>query len=92
MSNPSDIRDVIYSREGTYSKALSRFFELAKNGKDRGHYEAIREATELVSCLRRLVKECSVDEICRAFGSPGDFGYETEIGKALAALYRGESK
>ena len=29
----------------------------------------------------------AVHEIKRAFGAPGDFGYETREGKALYALY-----
>jgi hypothetical protein len=52
--------------------------------------QTLREAVELVRCLRRLVPGRSVQEIHRAFGAPGDFGYETPIGAALARLYRGE--
>jgi hypothetical protein len=46
---------------------------------------------ELVRCLRRLLAGRSVDEVHRAFGAPGDFGYETAIGDALSRVYRGEA-
>jgi len=49
---------------------------------------AFREAAELVGCLRRLVEGRTPDEIHKAFGAPGDFGYETPIGDALAKVYR----
>lgn len=49
----------------------------------------LREAEELVRCLRRLVGFCTPDDIHKAFGAPGDFGYETPIGAALAKVYRG---
>ena len=51
----------------------------------------LREAVELVGCLRRLVPVGDLQALHRAFGAPGDFGYETPIGDALARLYRGES-
>jgi hypothetical protein len=50
----------------------------------------LREAIELVGCLRRLVAGSTVTEIYKAFGAPGDFGYDTPIGAALAKFYRGE--
>lgn len=47
----------------------------------------LREAIELVRCLRRLLPACTVEQIHGAFGAPGDFGYETPIGEALAQIY-----
>jgi hypothetical protein len=47
----------------------------------------LREAIELTRCLRRLVAESAPDQIHRAFGAPGDFGYEHPIGDALAVVY-----
>lgn len=47
-----------------------------------------REAVELIGCLRRLVPGRTTREVHAAFGAPGDFGYETPIGQALAAVYR----
>ena len=49
--------------------------------------QLLRETVELVRCLRRLVGDATTTEIHRAFGSPGDFGYETPIGAALAKVY-----
>jgi hypothetical protein len=42
---------------------------------------------ELIGCLRRLVPQCTVGQIHKAFGAPGDFGHGTPIGNALAELY-----
>jgi len=44
---------------------------------------------ELAGCLRRLLPGRTVSEIHNAFGAPGDFGYETALGDALARFYRG---
>lgn len=51
----------------------------------------LREAIEMVSCLRRLLPGCSVEQVHKAFGAPGDFGYETVIGDALSRFYRGQA-
>lgn len=48
----------------------------------------LRDAVEFTRCLRRLVPELTAGQIHRAFGAPGDFGYETPIGAALADIYR----
>ena len=48
----------------------------------------LREIAELVGCLRRLVDGRTATEIHKAFGAPGDFGYGTPIGDALAKVYR----
>jgi len=34
----------------------------------------------------------AVDEARRAFGAPGDYGYETREGQALFALYRARAE
>ena len=54
----------------------------------RGKAEEIRDAGdadtfELVCVLARVVEGKSLD---RAFGAPGDWGYGTPIGDALAAI------
>lgn len=66
-----------------------RCLEAVDRLRDEDHpdAEAWREAVELIGCLRRLVQGSTVREIHRAFGAPGDFGYETPIGQALAAVY-----
>jgi len=48
-----------------------------------------RDNAELVLVLARLLEGKS---IYKAFGAPGDWGYHTDIGKALATSYRGAAK
>jgi len=43
---------------------------------------------ESLRCLARILEG---KEIHRAFGAPGDWGYGTPIGDALAAAYRTQS-
>lgn len=50
----------------------------------------LRDAIEFSRCLRRLVPELTADQIHRAFGAPGDFGYETPLGAALHDIYRAQ--
>ena len=59
---------------------------------DNPDAQLLREAVEMTGCMRRLLAGRTIDEIHRAFGAPGDFGYETPIGAALAAAYRGGSQ
>lgn len=75
-------------RERQYSEAIDRL--RGGTGDAQSDAWALREAVELVRCLRRLVQGRTVAEIHKAFGAPGDFGYETPIGDALSRLYRGE--
>lgn len=49
----------------------------------------LRNSAELVRSLRRLVDVSTTQEIHGAFGAPGDWGYGTPVGAALASLYRG---
>lgn len=48
---------------------------------------ALHEADGLLGCLRRLVPHATPNQVYRAFGAPGDFGYYTVIGDALARVY-----
>lgn len=50
----------------------------------------LRDSIYLLDVLRKLVRERSVDELHKAFGAPGDWGYGNELGDALSKLYRGE--
>lgn len=50
----------------------------------------LRNAAELVRCLRFLVAGRTLQELHAAFGSPGDWGYGTPLGHALARLYAGK--
>lgn len=44
-----------------------------------------RDNAELINVLARLIEGNSVH---KSFGAPGDWGYGTEIGDALAAFYK----
>ena len=76
-------------RESDYVNALA----VARSGHDMDDetVSALREAIELTRCLRRLVPGMDVVAIHRAFGAPGDFGYDTPIGDALARTYRSDA-
>lgn len=80
------------SRQADFRNAIDRLRELAPSTSENEVYELtsqLREAIELVGCARRLLAGRTVNEVHAAFGAPGDFGYDTPIGDALAALYRG---
>lgn len=83
------LSDALGQRELDYREALDRVVAVVEN--DPAAYETarlLREAIELTGCLRRLLPACNVEQIHRAFGAPGDFGYETPLGDALSRLYR----
>lgn len=86
------LQKAISKKEATYQKALERLSDGAEGGAAGAAEWELREAIELVRCLRRLLAGRSREEIHRAFGAPGDFGYGTPIGDALAKLYRGPDK
>jgi hypothetical protein len=79
--------DALRKREPIYRDAYDDVRDRIEDSEMVYH---LREAVTLVSCLRRLVQHATVEQIHQAFGAPGDFGYETEIGDALARTYRGE--
>lgn len=86
MSGHEQFATALYERTRAYSDALDRLVGAAGDEEDR---HALREAIELVRCLRRLIPSgITVQQIRGAFGAPGDFGYGTPLGNALAALYR----
>ncbi len=82
------LKGAIQDRVRAYRAALDRMRDLSE-----GHPELLAarrdldEAVELVTCLRRLLDGRTADEVHRAFGAPGCFGYDTPIGDALARLY-----
>lgn len=89
--NHKVLYDALSRRESDYRAALDRVIDVVQD--DQAAYEAarlLREAVELAGCLRRLVPDCDVRQLHRAFGAPGDFGYETPLGDALSRLYRGD--
>lgn len=80
----------LVTREGELSRAIERLREMASDEDEEEIYEitrGLREAVELVRCLRRMTQHRTAQEIHQAFGAPGDFGYETPIGEALANIY-----
>lgn len=82
--------NVLSEQARAYSDALERLRDLASPDAEEEVYRLTRElrtAVTLVGCLSRLVEGVSTREILEAFGAPGDFGYETPIGDALARAY-----
>ena len=81
--------EAIVTRANMYRAAINKLSESVEN--DLEAWDAtneLREAVELVRCLVRLVNGRTAQEIHKAFGAPGDFGYESAIGSALDATYR----
>lgn len=86
----STLVDALLKRERAYADALERLRALAPPETEDEVHEltrTLRDAVEMSRCLRRLVPGRTVEELHGAFGAPGDFGYETPIGHALAVLY-----
>lgn len=81
------LTDALASRQSDLRDALDRLPD--DTDEARHDLALLREGVELVGCLRRLVALSTPDEIHKAFGAPGDFGYDTPIGDALAKVYRG---
>jgi hypothetical protein len=89
----SALVSALWERQQQYRDALDRVLgAVEENGQAWNAARELREAIELVGCLRRAVPNLTVSEIHKAFGSPGDFGYETPVGEALAQLYIDEAK
>lgn len=49
-------------------------------------YQTLRDAADLLRVMAHLMEGMPT---IKAFGSPGDWGYETELGKAVVALRQG---
>lgn len=81
----SALTDALIRRERDYRAALEAIDDTSET--PRPAYWDLREAVALVGCLRRLCEGRTVAELHRAFGAPGDFGYENPIGAALAEVY-----
>lgn len=86
------LQAAIQKQEHVYQKAIDQLRGLASDTTlENDVYELTRqlgEAIFLVHCMRRLISGRSAVEIHKAFGAPGDFGYEHPIGGPLAELYR----
>lgn len=78
----------IQDREKDYQRALNKIEPTVEASPDLlDQLFALREAIFLVRCMRELIQYCELKEIHAAFGAPGDFGYHTKIGDALARTY-----
>jgi hypothetical protein len=87
----SGLVDALAKREREYRDALSTIRDLAESESANAAYWLLREAVEIVGCARRLLKDRTLHEVHAAFGAPGDFGYDTPIGDALASIYGARS-
>lgn len=80
------------SRAEEHAARIKRLHEIAA-ARPEAEDEAdellagLRLVAEMELALRRLVERSSVDAIHHAFGAPGDWGYHTRIGDALARVY-----
>lgn len=82
------LKTALIKRDGEYGDAIDRAEQAMEQDPACGDtMRLIREARELVRCLRRVVPQLTVRQIHKAFGAPGDFGYDTPIGDALYATY-----
>ena len=89
MSN-EDLQKAIGRREHAYFQAIDRLRDLATDEtEDEVHTltSTLKEALYLLASSRRLIDGRSASEIHKAFGAPGNWGYETPIGDALYRLY-----
>jgi len=75
------------------AEAINDLRDQAELRIDRGEPQSLsdadlnllRDAQELVRVLARVVEGKPLVGSFSAFGAPGDWGYHTDIGKALAA-------
>lgn len=76
--------------ESVCGDAIDKLREIASPETHEQVYELtarFRESVALMGVLRRAVPLLSRAELHQVFGAPGDFGYETPLGAALAKVY-----
>lgn len=91
MERFAALESALVSREKDYREAIDRLEKLATPETEDEICAlkwTFREAVEVVRCTRRLTQGRTLSEIHAAFGAPGDFGYDSLIGDALARTYR----
>jgi len=71
--------------EAALRKVAQATHDIAYEDANEPYTRDLKEASELVRVLGRLLAGKSVHE---AFGAPGDWGYGTPIGDALLEVYR----
>lgn len=85
--------EALRTRENRFAYDLERLYDLAPQDKvDEVSTltRELRDAVEFARGLRRLIPELTTAQIHRAFGAPGDWGYETPLGAALSEIYRSQ--
>lgn len=80
MSHTTDLEAALWGAE-----------EAVRQSSDDPPREVL-DASHLVGCLRRLVHTCTAVELHAAFGAPGDWGYDTALGRALSDIYKQRGK
>ena len=91
MSDSNPLQAAIETRAREYDTAIDRLRGLASDETESEVFDLtilLREAVALARCLRRLTQGRTTEELHKAFGAPGDFGYGTPIGSALDRVYR----
>lgn len=81
-------------------EALDELVEVAResgeynddeDGEELGQIrDTVRTAIDLIDPLMKLSRGRTMSELHKAFGAPGDWGYETEFGAALSKFYSNE--
>lgn len=71
--------------EHVLRKVAETTHHIAYEDANEGYTQDLRNASELIRVLGRILAGKSVHE---AFGAPGDWGYDTPIGDALLDVYR----
>ena len=85
----TDLRKVLDARWSRYDKALGVVQDAIddENDENMAALRDLREAVRILRCAAHLVEQRPPRELHDAFGAPGDWGYETEIGAALYRVY-----
>jgi len=82
------LEKAIYDEERAVRDAIDRLRVVSDASDDlEAIADSLRLSHALLGCLRRLTRGRTVQELHAAFGAPGDYGYETPVGDALARAY-----
>lgn len=98
VTKMTPLEAAVYEEQTKVGQAVDLLRDIADDAEedeiDDGQYDALDQiATDLrmtfalLGCLRRFAREATATEAHKVFGAPGDFGYETPVGDALAKLY-----
>lgn len=92
-----DLRGDLDSHADLANEAFEGFdrdTDLGKEIEEAGYEPrcTFRLSVRLLDVLRALVEKATPQEIHRAFGAPGDWGYDTPLGDALYRFYQQPSE